>query len=209
MLGIFSDHPDARYSFDISAGSKRLSLGLFSMSLWVEGDSCYAFGDSPIRRVPVPAFPVKNLAVNPYYLVILTILFRGQATGKQTRTLVPRETLFNETKTWQIPAYSDREGTDRPELSPAVFSWLLSTLAGWNLIGEESDPGNDREKLYCLTPDGELAIYVYLARLKKQGSRECTGSYVIRTCDKKRILTPLLRSVHLLRSISRNSVCLP
>ena len=39
VLGIFGDHPDARYSFDISAGSKRLSLGLFSMSLWVEGDS--------------------------------------------------------------------------------------------------------------------------------------------------------------------------
>jgi hypothetical protein len=169
VLGIFSDHPDARYSFDISAGSKRLSLGLFSMSLWVEGDSYYAFGDSPIRRVPVPVFPVKNLAVNPYYLVILTILFRGQEAGKQTRTLVPRETLFNETKTWQIPAYDDREGTDRPELSPAVFSRLVSTLAGWNLIGEESDPGNDQEKLYCLTPDGELAIYVYLARLKKRG----------------------------------------
>ena len=128
VLGIFSDHPDARYSFDISAGSKRLSLGLFSMSLWVEGDSYYAFGDSPIRRVPVPALPIKNLPSNPYYLVILTILFRGQETGKKTRTLVPKETLFNETKTWQIPAYDNGEGTDRPELSPAVFSLLLSTL---------------------------------------------------------------------------------
>jgi hypothetical protein len=180
VLGIFSDHPDARYSFDISAGSKRLSLGLFSMSLWVEGDSYYAFGDSPIRRVPVPVFPVpvfpvKNLAVNPYYLVILTILFRGKVTGKQTKTLVPKETLFNETKTWQIPANAYCEGTDRPELSPAVFSRLLSTLAGWNLIGEESDPVNDREKLYCLTPDGELAIYVYLARLKKRGCGSAPG----------------------------------
>jgi hypothetical protein len=175
VLGIFSDHPDAQYSFDISAGSKRLSLGLFSMSLWVGGDCWYAFGNSPIRRVPVPAFPVKNLAVNPYYLVILTILFRGQETGKQTRTLVPRETLFNETKTWQVPAYDAREDTDRPELSETAFSRLISTLTGWNLIGEASDPGNDREKLYCLTPDGELAIYVYLARLKKRGSRGAPG----------------------------------
>jgi hypothetical protein len=175
VLGIYSDHPDARYSFDISAGSKRLSLGLFSMSLWVGGDSYYAFGDSPLRRVPVPAFPVRNLAENPYYLVILTILFRGQATGKQTRTLVPEETLFNETKTWQVPAYDDREGKDRPELSEAAFSRLLSALSGWNLIDEESDPGNDREKLYCLTPDGELAIYVHLARRKKRGFRNAPG----------------------------------
>ncbi len=135
----------------------------------------YAFGNSPIRRVPVPVFPVKNLAANPYYLVILTILFRGQETGKQTRTLVPKETLFNETKTWQIPANAYSPGTDRPELSPAVFSRLLSTLAGWNLIGEESDPGNDREKLYCLTPDGELAIYVYLARRKKRDPGSAPG----------------------------------
>lgn len=175
VLGIYSDHPDARYSFDISAGSKRLSLGLFSMSLWVEGDSYYAFGDSPIRRVPVPVFPVKNLAVNPYYLVILTILFKGQETGKQTRTLVPKETLFNETKTWQIPANAYSPGTDRPELSPAVFSRLVSTLVGWNLICEESDPVNDREKLYCLTPDGELAIFVYLAHLKKRSPGSAPG----------------------------------
>jgi hypothetical protein len=175
VLGIFSDHPDARYSFDISSGSKRLSLGLFSMSLWIEGESYYAFGDSPLRRVPVPAFPAKNLSENPYYLVILTILFRGLETGKQTRTLVPEETLFNETKTWQVPAYDYREGTNRPELSRIAFSRLVSTLAGWNLIDEASDPGNDSEKLYCLTPDGELAIYVYLARLKKRGPGSAPG----------------------------------
>jgi hypothetical protein len=168
VLGIFSDHPDARYSFDISAGSKRLSLGLFSMSLWVEGDSYYAFGNSPLRRVPVPAFPVKSLSENPYYLVILIILFRGIKTGT-TRTLVPEETLFNETKTWQVPAF-DRQGTHRPEPSYAAFSCLVAALAGWALIDEVSDPGTDRGKLYCLTPDGELAIYVHLARQKKQGS---------------------------------------
>jgi len=175
VLGIFSDHPDARYSFDISAGSKRLSLGLFSMSLWVEGDAWYAFGNSPIRRVPVPVFPLKNLLANPYSLVILTILFRGLKTGKQTKTLVPKETLFNETKTWQIPAFEYREGTGRPDLSETIFSRLLSTLIGWNLIEEDSDPGNGREKLYGITPDGELAIYVYLARLKKKGSRSAPG----------------------------------
>ena len=95
VLGIFGDHPDARYSFDISAGSKRLSLGLFSMSLWVEGDSYYAFGNSPTRRVPVPTLPTKNLPANPHYLVILTILFRGREHGKVASTLVPKETLFN------------------------------------------------------------------------------------------------------------------
>jgi len=175
VLGIFSDHPDAQYSFNISAGSKRLSLGLFSMSLWIGGYSYYAFGASPIRRVPVPAFPLQQLPSNPYYLVILTILFRGHENGKKTRTLVPKETLFNETKTWQIPASNIREGGDNAELSPAAFSRLVSTLLGWNLIREETDPETGQENLYQLTPAGELAIYVYLARLKKRGFGNAPG----------------------------------
>jgi hypothetical protein len=175
ILWIFSDHPDAQYSFDISAGSKRLSLGLFSMSLWVEGDSYYAFGNSPTRRVPVPTLPTKNLPANPHYLVILTILFRGQEHGKRAITLVPKETLFNETKIWQIPVRDGNEGSAGQDLSPSAFSRLITTLIRWNLIREETDPDKDQEKLYSITPDGELALYVYSARMKKRGVASTPG----------------------------------
>ncbi len=175
VLGILSDHPDANYSFDISAGSKRLSLGLFSMSLWVDGDCYYAFGNSPVRRVPVPTLPTKNLPANPYYLVILTILFRGQGYGKETSTLIPKETLFNETKVWQIPARDTGERTSGQELTLVAFSNLIATLVRWNLIREETDPGNDQEKLYSITPDGELALFVYSARMKKRSVGSTPG----------------------------------
>ena len=175
VLGILSDHPDARYSFDISAGSKRLSLGLFSMSLWVEGDSYYAFGNSPTRRVPVPTLPSKNLPANPHYLVILTILFRGQEHEYEASTLVPKETLFNETKVWQIPVRDMGEGTAGQELSPVAFSRLIASLIRWNLILEETNPGNDQEKLYSITPDGELALFVYSARMKKRSVASTPG----------------------------------
>jgi hypothetical protein len=168
VLGIFSDHPDARYSFDISAGSKRLSLGLFSMSLWVEGDSYYAFGNSPTRRVPVPTLPSKNLPADPRYLIILTILFRSREPGRDEMTLMPKETLFNETKVWQIPVRTAPDGSAAQELRRTEFSRLLANLAGWNLIREETDPDKIHEKLYCITPDGELALFVYSARMKKR-----------------------------------------
>jgi hypothetical protein len=170
---IFSDHPDARYTFDISAGSKRLSLGLFSMSLWVEGDAYYAFGNSPARRVPIPTLQTKNLPANPHFLVILTILFRGKERGKETSTLVPKETLFNETKVWQIPVRN--AGEEGQELSRADFSRMLASLVGWNLIREETEPGNNLEKHYSITPDGELALFVYSARMKKRGVASTPG----------------------------------
>jgi hypothetical protein len=169
VLGIFSDHPHARYSFDISAGPKRLSLGLFSMSLWVEGDMYYAFGNSPTRRVPVPTLHTKYLPANPHYLVILTILFRGLEFGKKTSALVPETTLFNETKAWQIPVRNADRGSAGYELLPEEFSHLISTLVGWNLIRQETGPANGQEKIYSITPDGELALIVYSARMKKRG----------------------------------------
>jgi hypothetical protein len=175
VLGIFSDHPAARYSFDISAGSKRLSLGLFSMSLWVEGDSYYAFGNSPARRVPVPTLPIKNLPAHPCHLVILTILFRGQTNGKEKKTLVPEETLFNETKALQIPVCNVEEGSTGQELTPIAFLRILTSLIRWNLIREETDPVNGQEKLYSITPDGELALYVCSARMKKRGVASSAG----------------------------------
>lgn len=175
VLGIFSEHPDARYTFDISAGSKRLTMGLFSMSLWVEGDAYYAFGNSPSRRIPVPTLQTRNLPANPHYLVILTILFRGQERGKEAKTLVPKETLFNEVKAWQIPVRDTDENIPKQELSPSAFSRLIASLIRWNLIQEETDPENNQEKLYCITPDGELALFVYSARMKKRGVASTSG----------------------------------
>jgi hypothetical protein len=175
VLGIFSEHPDARYSFDISAGPKRLSLGLFSMSLWVEGDCYYAFGNSKARRVPVPTLPIKYLPTNPHNLVILTILFRGQENGKKTSTLIPKATLFNETQAWQIPVRNADEGPAGHELLPEEFARLVSALIGWNLIREETDPAGGKEKLYSITPDGELALIVYSARMKKRGVASTPG----------------------------------
>jgi hypothetical protein len=174
VLGIFSDHPDAQYSFDISAGPKRLSLGLLSMSLWVEGDCYYAFGTSPPRRVPVPTLPITYLPADPHNLVILTILFRGKESGK-TRTLVPETTLFNETKAWQIPVRIADDGPAGHELLMAEFTRLVSALVGWNLIREEPDPAGGKETFYSITPDGELALIVYSVRMKKRSVEGTPG----------------------------------
>jgi hypothetical protein len=175
VLGIFSDHPDAHYSFDISAGSKRLSMGLFSMSLWVDGEAYYAFGNSPARRVPVPTLPARNLPSNPHYLLILSILYRGQERGKDVKTLVPEETLFNEMKVWQLPVRHTDGRPPGPELTPAEFSRMISALTAWNLIRKEGDSGSEREKLYSITPEGELALIVYAARIKKRDGAGIPG----------------------------------
>ena len=169
VIGIFSDHPGAKYSFDISAGPKRLSLGLFSMSLWIEGDAYYAFGNSPVRRVPVPTLPVQYLPSAPHNLIILTILFREQEKNRRTGTRIPEVTLYNETKAWQIPVCTEDEGPAGHELRPEEFSRLISVLVSGNLVREECDQAHGQEKLYSLTPDGEMALLICSARMKRRG----------------------------------------
>ena len=88
---------------------------------------------------------------------------------------MPKETLFNETKVWQIPVRDAGVGSAGEEIAPAAFSRLLSTLIRWNLIREETVPGNEQEKLYSITPDGELALFVYSARMKKRSVASTPG----------------------------------
>jgi len=108
VLGIFSDHPYARYSFDISSGSKRLSLGLFLMSLWGDGDIITHLEIPPHKEYLFRHFfkePVSQsaLSFDPHHP------FREQEHGKEASTLVPKETNFNETKVWLIPVQETDE----------------------------------------------------------------------------------------------------
>jgi len=55
------------------------------------------------------------------------------------------------------------------------FCYLISKLIGWNPIREETDPANGQEKVYRITPHGELALFVYSARMKKRGVASTPG----------------------------------
>jgi hypothetical protein len=146
FLGIFSNHPDTRYSIDISSGSKRLSLGLFSMSLWGKGDIITHSEIPPHKEYRFRHFFIKNLPANQHYLMILTT-FSGQENAKEVSTLEPKETVFNETNAWQIPVQDTGQGPFLEELALPAFSRLIASMIRWSLIREGTDPDNDQETL--------------------------------------------------------------
>ena len=69
ILKIKKEHPEARFSFDLSAGSKDMCLALFTLSLWVEGDAYYAFcgrkGEALTARLAVPKIPAGGRCSKP------------------------------------------------------------------------------------------------------------------------------------------------
>ncbi len=90
VIRIVKEHPSAVYSFDLSAGSKDLSLALYAISLWLEGDAYYAFsdrkGNTALSLLPVPKAAAMNIRTNQNYGRILALLY--QVSGK-TGTLTP------------------------------------------------------------------------------------------------------------------------
>ncbi len=61
------------------------------------------------------------------------------------------------------------------DVNAISLSHLISTFVGWSLIREETDPANGQEKVYSITPDGELALFIYSARMKKRGVASTPG----------------------------------
>jgi hypothetical protein len=185
ILKIKKEHPDAKFSFNLSAGSKDMCLALFALSLWVEGDAFYAFcgrkGEAANGKLAVPKTPAESVAANANYGKILQTLNRSP--GKQERSIrvLPRSYLFTQLAGFYVPnrkmgvkvAENKAGKTDLftgkravlHELSQGTCSSILNTLAGWDMIQEVPGPaGNRKEKYYSITPAGELALQ--LAEIK-------------------------------------------
>ncbi|MDP3444315.1 MAG: hypothetical protein Q8T08_15765, partial [Ignavibacteria bacterium] len=74
VLDIYDEFPDAHYSFNISGGTKILSIGLFMMSIWIEGDSYHTPGGEIIQKLNIPKMHVKDISTNKNYVEILNLL---------------------------------------------------------------------------------------------------------------------------------------
>jgi hypothetical protein len=181
VLKIRKDHPDARYSFDLSAGSKDLSMALFTVSLWLEGDAYYVFserkGDGTPVKLAVPKAPARDVWANPNYMKILSVLGYTPGIKEPKPQVLPRHYIFTQLESFYVPArkkgvkIADNKAgkTDLttgkraviPLLSQGTFTNLLSTMEAQDLIRQEPAPDSNRkEKFYRITPAGELVLWL-------------------------------------------------
>ena len=67
-------YPYARFTFDLSGGSKELCLALFAFAPWLGGEVYAAFDEKTARTVPLPDRTISSLLANPNHQQILAIL---------------------------------------------------------------------------------------------------------------------------------------
>ncbi|MFA6224726.1 MAG: hypothetical protein WC620_00745 [Methanoregula sp.] len=185
ILKIKKEHPNARVSFDLSAGSKDMCLALFTLSLWVEGEAYYTFaerkGEATGAKLAVPKTPAENVAANSNYIKIFQTLYYTPGKQEHPVRVVPRSYLFNQLSGFYIPArkkgvkvaekkmgktdlYTGKKAVLHT-LSQGTFTDIISTMKALDLIQEETGQGtNLKEKYYAITPSGALALQ--LAQIK-------------------------------------------
>lgn len=162
IMDLAAQHPVARFSFVVSGGSAPLTLGIFRMAAWLEGEVYYASPKAVLTRLTVPKMSGSELAANPNYEALLTLLHKklvvpGKIWG------VPRDELFQAMEDMYVPVRAREGRGSRPELTLGNFSQIMATLVSWGLIAEQAAPGNARSKVYAITADGELAFSLFFS----------------------------------------------
>ncbi len=181
LLKIRKEHPDARFSFDLTAGSKDMGLALFTLSLWLGSEVYYSYdgrkGDGAQVKLPLPKIAPEGVTANPNYLTILSTLAHTPGRPEEAPGLrvLPRSYLFNQLAGFYVPVRKtgvkvakNRTGkTDLitgkravlHELGQGTFSNILRVMIAADLLEEMTGPeGNHKEKFYRITASGELAL---------------------------------------------------
>ena len=76
LTKIHREFPHARYTFDLTGGSKPLCTALLSLAPWLGAQVYSAFDEKTPRNVPLPERPVRSMMENPNYPTILALLLR-------------------------------------------------------------------------------------------------------------------------------------
>ena len=184
LAKIRREYPCARFTFDLSGGSKELCLALFAFAPWLGGEVYAAFDEKTARKVPLPDRTTSSLFANPNHQQILAILLnRNQMNVKKAAAKgtapavpalwVPRQYLYKQLWSTYVPSRTKKEKTgDSPkpvihykkgqkpaaELSHATFSGFIRTLRDAGLVKEQYSPESRKEKSYRITEAGETAF---------------------------------------------------
>jgi hypothetical protein len=118
LAAIHRKHPGARFTFDLSGGSKELCLAVLAVAPWLGGEVWSAFDEKVPRPVPQPDRSIRNLMENPNYPAILAVLLRKNKTAKGifTRPWLTRSYIYSQV--W--PFYS-RSRTRKPKPDDPVI----------------------------------------------------------------------------------------
>ncbi|WP_157202277.1 hypothetical protein [Methanoplanus limicola] len=162
----------SRISFNLSGGTKMLSLSLFVMALWLNGDIYLTPRGGGIEKIAIPKMHLTEIRQNINYINALKILARkNEKSHEEDEALwVPGKDFSRILTVKYRPARLNGEEKIKKSPNKGTISKIKSQLEEWGLIEERSRPGNKREKEYRITSDGIFALAILNSEEEKSNS---------------------------------------
>ncbi|WAI00948.1 hypothetical protein [Methanogenium organophilum] len=157
---------DARVTFNLSGGTKMLSLSLFAMAIWLDGEVCLTPDADTVTPIAIPKMHIDDIRKNPNYIEALRIL--GEHAKDATPAVSPISWMAGKDfsrlmmQRYQPVRFSDETKVKR-EPNRGMVTKILDKPIQWGLIEERVRPGNKREKEYQITSDGSFALAILRA----------------------------------------------
>ncbi|MGA2122463.1 MAG: hypothetical protein ABSG49_10565 [Methanoregula sp.] len=178
LTKIARENPGARFTFDLSGGSKELCMATLSFASWLNADVCATFGGKIARNVPLPDRPIRTMLANLNYQTILAILLRKNPKDPDdgTRNWIQREYIYKQLWSVYVPSRTKKVKPGDPVAQPVTYkrgrkpaaemthgtlSTLMHSLEDAALVEERVSPDTRREKSYRITERGEIAFRLF------------------------------------------------
>lgn len=151
ILTAIHQYPAARYSFNLSGGTKMLSLSLFIVALWLDAQVYLTPRNDQIKQILIPKMHLDDVRRNPNFPRALEILSTNSK-GWMTRQNFAVQ-MEKDYKSSRFP------GDDKMKRTPnrGTITKILQQLIDWDLVGESFCDTSRKAKQYRLTPHGEFA----------------------------------------------------
>lgn len=123
LARIHRESPGARFTFDLTGGSKPLCIALLAMSFWLDGEVYSAFDEKAVRNLPLPDRSVRSLLENPNYQTILAILLRTARKDGKTYSpeWVSRQYVFKQLWSMYMPSRTKKPKIADPSVKPPIY----------------------------------------------------------------------------------------
>jgi len=172
---IVQENPGARFTMDLSAGSRSLCTALATLAPWIDAGVYSSFDEKVPRALPTPGMAAKSLLANGNYQTILALLLRQYAKTvpvgshewvsreylyKQVRA-VYRRTRARTVKPGVQPVVYRRGIRPPQDLAHGTFSTFMKALTEAGLVEQRMSSGETTRREYRITEHGEMAFRFY------------------------------------------------
>ena len=153
VIKLTRDH-NCKLFFNLTSGKKVLSLNLFTMALWVNGNPYYVYLSGKIVELSIPRIHADELTGNPNLVKILSIVNNEQ---EKIRGPVRNVDVFKMVAEEYTPNKLLQE-SGNSRLQRGTFSKWVRLLIERNLLEEQYVENNHKSKTLSITQDGIFAV---------------------------------------------------